>query len=142
MMISKSGLHAVLALTSLAELAEGRYAGAAAIATEIGAPQNYLGKLLQSLAREGLVESQKGMHGGFRLARDPRRIALLDVIGPIDNVSRWAGCFLSRGTCSEEHPCAVHQRWQEVRHAYLTFLEQTTLADLAGRDVRQLVGTP
>ena len=71
-MLSKTGLHAVRAIVALARLPGGAYAGAGRIAQEISAPQNYLGKLLQSLADEGLVESQKGLGGGFRLARSAR----------------------------------------------------------------------
>jgi DNA-binding IscR family transcriptional regulator len=68
-MLSKTGLHAVRALVALARLPEGCYAGAARIAQDIGAPQNYLSKLLKALAEEGLVESQKGLgrrRGGSR----------------------------------------------------------------------------
>ena len=54
-MISKTGLHAVRAILALARLRDGEFAGAASVAREIGAPQNYLGKLLQTLARCGLV---------------------------------------------------------------------------------------
>lgn len=49
-MISKTGLHAMRAMLALSRLPEGAYAGAASVAPEIGAPQNYLGKLLQTLA--------------------------------------------------------------------------------------------
>ena len=59
-MISKTGIHAVRAVVALSELPEGAFAGAADIASRIGAPPNYLGKLLKNLAGEGLLESQKG----------------------------------------------------------------------------------
>ena len=120
-----------MALSALAKLE--RRAGTAEIAEEIGAPRNYLGKLLKVLAGEGLVESQKGKGGGFRLVRDPAEIPLLEVMEPIEKVSRWSRCFLSGGKCSDRHPCAVHERWKGVRDAYLKFLEQTTVADLAER---------
>jgi Rrf2 family protein len=128
--LTKTGLHAVRAMAALARLPEGTYAGAAHIARAIGAPQNYLGKLLQSLAQEGLVRSQKGLGGGFRLARAPARISLLDIVEPIEHISRWAGCILGRAECSEAEPCAIHDRWKKVRNAYLQMLEQTTIADL------------
>ena len=54
-MISKTGIHATLALSFLAKLPAGEYAGAAQIADEVGAPRNYLGKLLKQLAEVGLV---------------------------------------------------------------------------------------
>jgi Rrf2 family protein len=132
MMISKTGIHATLALTFLADLADGEFAGAGAIAREIGAPQNYLGKLLNNLVGSGLVLSQKGYGGGFRLARPAERISVFDIVEPIDHISRWGNCFMGRGKCSESNPCAVHNDWKEIRERYLGFLKSTTLADLAG----------
>ena len=134
-MISKTGIHATLALTSLAALPKGEFAGAGSIAKEIGAPQNYLGKLLNNLVTAGLVESQKGFRGGFRLTKPAGKITVYDIIEPIDHVSRWSNCFLGGGTCSETSPCAVHHRWKKVREQYLTFLKETTLADLARGEV-------
>ena len=139
-MLSKTGIHAVRAMVVLAELPEGAYAGAVSIARAIQAPRNYLGKLLQLLAREGLVESQKGMGGGFRLARHPREISLLDVVEPIEHISRWSGCIMGREVCSEEAPCAIHLRWKTIREAYLELLRETRLADLITRP-HVLVGT-
>src|SRR5436190_22493486 len=116
-------------MVALAKLPEGTYAGASRIAQEIGAPQNYLGKLLKSLAEEGLLESQKGLGGGFRLLRDPKRISLLDVVEPIEHLSRWSGCILGRPECSEVDPCALHNRWKAVRDAHLHMLQRTTRAE-------------
>jgi Rrf2 family protein len=132
-MISQTAKHALAALTALAELPEGRYAGAAEIAGDIDAPRNYLGKLLKTLADDGLVVSQKGKGGGFRLARSPASISLIEAVEPIDRVSRWSDCFLGRGRCSEDSPCAVHDRWAAVRDVYLDFLRETSIADLATR---------
>jgi Rrf2 family protein len=132
-MITKTGLHAVRAVVALARLPEGAFVGAARVAQEIGAPQNYLGKLLKALARQGLVESQKGLGGGFRLARDPRTIALLDVVEPLERVSRWSGCILGRPECSDDSPCAIHNRWKAVRDAYLHMLRRTTIAELVAK---------
>jgi Rrf2 family protein len=132
-MLSKTGLHAVRAAVALARLPAGSYVGAAHVAREIGAPQNYLGKLLKSLAEEGLLESQKGLGGGFRLARAARNISLFDVVDPIEHISRWSGCILGRPECSEANPCAIHNRWKAVRDAYLRMLRRTTLAELVAK---------
>jgi Rrf2 family protein len=120
-------------MVALAKLPEGTYVGAARIAQDIGAPQNYLGKLLKVLAAAGLVESQKGLGGGFRLVRAPRQISLLDVVEPIEHISRWSGCILGRPECSENDPCAIHERWKGVRDAYLRMLQRTTLAELVAK---------
>jgi Rrf2 family iron-sulfur cluster assembly transcriptional regulator len=134
-MISRTGIHALAALTRMATLKNGEFAGAADIAREIGAPQNYLGKLLKALAGNGLLVSQKGYNGGFRLARPADDISLFDVIEPIDKVSRWGNCFMSSGTCSENEPCAVHGRWKRIREDYLGFLHETSIADVVNKSV-------
>jgi Rrf2 family protein len=132
-MLTKTGLHAVRALVALARLPAGTYAGAAKLAHEIDAPPNYLSKLLKALARQGVVESQKGLGGGFRLARDPQAITLLEVVEPIEHVSRWTGCILGRAECSDADPCAIHTRWKAVRDAYLHMLRRTTIAELVAK---------
>ena len=132
-MLSKTGIHALTALSSLSNLPNGTYVGAAEVAAGIGAPPNYLGKLLKTLADAGIVESQKGKNGGFRLARSPASISLLDVVEPIEHVSRWSRCIMGRPQCSDQDACAVHGRWKEVRDVYLRFLRETTIADLAAR---------
>jgi len=130
-MISKTGIHATLALTLLAKLPPREYAGASQIAADVGAPGNYLGKLLKQLATEGLLESQKGFGGGFRLARSAAKISLYDILEPLEHVSRWNGCFLGNAKCSEKSPCAAHNRWVRLRSTYLDFLKRTSIADLA-----------
>jgi Rrf2 family protein len=132
-MIGKSGIHAIRALVQLAGLQDGQHLGAAQIAHTIGAPPNYLGKLLRVMARQGLVESHKGPTGGFRLARPARRIRLLDVVEPIEQVSRWNDCALGWTECSDDAPCAVHARWKLIREDYLKMLAETSIADLAQR---------
>jgi Rrf2 family protein len=81
----------------------------------------------------GTTWPETGLGGGFRLARDPKTISLLDVVEPIEHVSRWSGCILGWPECSESAPCALHTRWKAVRHAYLHMLEQTTLSKLVAK---------
>jgi Rrf2 family transcriptional regulator, iron-sulfur cluster assembly transcription factor len=132
-MISKTGLHATLALTMLAKLNPGEYAGAAQIAKSVGAPANYLGKMLKQLAAQGVLESQKGFGGGFRLAIPASKITLLGILGPIEKISRWNGCFLGKAKCSGNTPCALHNRWSKIRDEYIQFLDKTTIAELASK---------
>ena len=128
-MLSRSGIHAVRALVKLAN-EPAQYCGAQSIAAATGAPRNYLGKLLQQLARRGIVKSQKGLGGGFRLARDPRDITLHDIVEPLEDLGRLSQCILAHDVCNTENPCAIHSRWALVREAYLDMLNRTTLADL------------
>ncbi len=138
-MLSKTGIHAVRAMVALARLRGGGYVGAGKIAQEIGAPQNYLSKLLKALSEEGLVESQKGLGGGFRLVGDPKTISLYDIVEPIERIGRWSGCILGWPECSEVNPCAMHHRWKAVRNSYLQMLKQTTIAELVTKGELQAI---
>ena len=130
-MLSASGIHAIRAMMALADLEEGRCEGSAAVAERVGAPPNYLGKLLQTLARDGLVVSRRGKGGGWALARAAEDISLFDIVGSLEDLGRWRGCFLTRADCSDENPCHVHDQWASVRDAYLGFLRNTTLGQLS-----------
>jgi Rrf2 family protein len=129
-MLSTSSIHAIRATIVLADLPEGSYAGTAKLGERIGAPPNYLGKLLQQLARNGLLRSQKGLGGGFCLGKAADSITLLDVVEPLEHIKRWELCILGRTECSDAHPCSLHDRWNETRTMYLNLLGTTTIASL------------
>lgn len=128
-MISKTALHALKAVAILAN-APSEFVGAGSIAERIGAPPNYLGKLLQGLVQAGILRSQKGLGGGFQLARSPESITLYDVVEPIDHVSKWKGCFMGNVACSPTDPCALHHKWEQVRDIYMQMLTMSTLDDI------------
>lgn len=136
-MLSKTSTMLVNAVVELAKLADGKSEGAASIAKKIKAPKNYLGKLLQQLATQGLLASQRGMHGGFQLTKDPQKITLYDIVEPIENVEVWSGCALGLKKCSDASPCPVHNKWKAVRVAYWDFLKATTIADLMKNDASE-----
>ena len=129
-MLSKTSIHAIKAMVALAKIPDNSYAGAAKIAEQVNAPKNYLGKLLQTLARERLVFSQKGLGGGFCLARDPDEITLYHVVTPIEQVDRWKECILGQRECNDQCACSLHCKWEAVRNSYLSLLQETTIADL------------
>jgi Rrf2 family protein len=135
-MLTKTGLHAVRAVVELATLPAGTFAGAADVADRIGAPPNYLSKVLKTLARAGVVRSQRGLGGGFCLARPAKAVSLLDVVEPLEHVSRWTGCILGRPECSDVDPCPIHDRWKAVRGQYLRMLGSTTIADLVAKGAK------
>ena len=130
-MLSQSGIHAIRAMVALSALPDSVYLGVHEIAQSTGSPRNYLGKLLLQLSRHGLVESRKGLGGGFRLARPARDIRLIDIMASIEDVGRWSACVFTSGVCSDANPCMVHTRWSRAREAFLVFLRDTTIAELA-----------
>jgi Rrf2 family transcriptional regulator, iron-sulfur cluster assembly transcription factor len=134
-MLSKTSIHAIRAVVALAELPPDTYGGTAKLAKQISAPPNYLGKLLQQLARSGMLNSQKGLSGGFALARRAEDITLLEVVEALEPVDRYYGCILGRNACKEHDPCPLHHQWKVARGYYLTMLEGTTVSAILSRDL-------
>ncbi len=135
LVISKTSVHATLALVYLAQIDKDSYVGASQIAENINAPKNYLGKLLNRLAAEGLLESIKGFGGGFRLAKQSSKISIFNIVEPIDSISKLKGCFLGQTTCSCDKTCVVHNKWDKIRSDYLHFLKTTTIKDIVEKDI-------
>jgi Rrf2 family protein len=130
-MLSVTVQYALRAMVALASLPDGVLGCAACIAQRAAVPQNYLSKLLKQLARAGLLVSQKGLGGGFKLARPAAQISLFDIVAPLDNAQRLCGCLLGPGGCNPDQPCAAHERWRGPREAVEGYLHGTTLAQLA-----------
>ncbi|MCC7233951.1 MAG: Rrf2 family transcriptional regulator [Bryobacterales bacterium] len=132
-MLSTTSQYALRALTFIAahegvEAVLGRR-----IAEKTGIPSNYLSKLLIELNNAGLVSASRGTGGGYRLAAPPSSITLNQVVGVFDPDVVNPCCLLGHShLCSDETACSAHSVWKKTRAALTTFLNSTTLADIAG----------
>lgn len=130
-MLTRTGGYALHAALAIAEMGrDGRAVRAGEISTSLGIPANYLAKILQALARDGVLVSERGRTGGFRLARPPEEITLLDVVAGFDDLGRERQCLLGRGTCSDVGGCPAHREWKAASAPAFRFFETRTLADL------------
>lgn len=130
MIYSQSCEHAVRALTYLTLLRGTRKATAKEISAAEGLPPQFLSKLLQQMARAGIVTSTKGPGGGFALAVHPRHITLLDVVTCIDGTVNFDRCAVGLADCTDEEPCPLHDGWKLLREAIRQYLTRTTLLDM------------
>lgn len=130
-MLSRTGGYALHAALAIAERGQdGRPVRAVEIAEALDIPGTYLAKILHALARDGVLTSERGRHGGFRLARAPEEITLLDVVGGFDDVGAERECLLGGRPCSEANDCPVHDAWREASAPAFRFFQSRTLADL------------
>ncbi len=101
------------------------------VAAVTGLPEPTVAKVLKALTSAGLVASQRGSRGGYRLARPPGSIAVADVVAAIDGPVAITACTEGgAGNCEAEASCPVRGRWDPVNDAVVRALSQITLADM------------
>lgn len=133
MIFSASASHALRALAWLAANEHQEATLGRDLAEEIAVPAHYLSKVLATLARGGLLAASRGARGGYRLARRPQEIALMEIVAPFEGKRVRPGCLLQPDQpCREDGPCSAHASWSGAKESYLRFLETTTLADIQG----------
>ncbi len=88
-------------------------------------------KLLKQLAKHGLVESIRGAHGGYRLARRPELITVADVVSALEGPIALTQCSVHGGGCAIEPHCGVRSNWRLINGAIRQALESVTLAQMA-----------
>lgn len=102
------------------------------IARCIDSPEAFTSKILQELARNSIVHSEKGPAGGFSMSRKGlERVNLGDIVTAIDGDNIFKGCGLGLKKCSEKYPCPIHNEFATVRNGLQNMLENTTVLSLA-----------
>jgi len=102
-------------------------------------PGPYLAKIVNTLKRVGLVETQRGVGGGVTLARPPQSISLYSIAELMGDPICNRRCMLGDVPCSDERACPAHKFWTEHREETVEFLKKTTIADIAVFEIRQRV---
>jgi Rrf2 family protein len=129
-LISRTSAYAMEAALVIARQPAGEPSRAADLASRLDLPANYLSKILNSLVHAGVLRSDRGPTGGFRLALDPSEITVEDIIGRFEDVGASRRCFLGRGQCSDTNSCPMHDQWKQISQPMFEFFHETTLADL------------
>lgn len=128
-MISQTSEYALRAMVLLAEC-RGEPLTSQQIASTAQMPAGYMSKVLQSLARAGLIHSRRGLYGGFTLARESRAITVLDVVGAVEPSRRSHSCPVE-GTTDEPHFCALSRCLDDAIDRVEQLFASTCIASLA-----------
>jgi Rrf2 family protein len=127
--LSKKADYGLIALKHLAQHTDGSVS-AREIAVEYRIPAPLLAKVLQRLARKGLLVSQQGINGGYVLARDPSKISIVDVMEAIDGPIGMTPC--ERGSsCEQIDHCSVRDPLMKLKVKVVRILGDTSIHELA-----------
>lgn len=127
-MISQTAEYALRMVVFLATLKD-RPATTRQVAAATQVPEGYLAKIVQSLARAGLVRSQRGLHGGSVLARDPSNITVYDVVQAVSPIPRIRTCPLHL-PAHGVNLCPLHRRLDDAAAAVEQAFRSSTIAEL------------
>jgi Rrf2 family nitric oxide-sensitive transcriptional repressor len=132
-MISQTAEYALRTVVFLATV-RGRPATNRQIAAATRVPEGYLAKILQGLSRAGLVQSQRGLHGGSVLVTDPKDLSVFDVVDAVAPIPRITTCPLGL----ESHGanlCPLHRRLDDAAASVEKAFRRSTIAELlSGRE--------
>jgi len=123
--------YGIVLLVELARTADDAAHNARNLALATALPLPVVSKVLKSLAREGLLASQRGSKGGYTLARPADRITVPEMITALEGPISLTECTLHPGACQQESNCGVREPWQRINDAVHDALANITLADLA-----------
>ncbi|MFZ0820324.1 MAG: SUF system Fe-S cluster assembly regulator [Candidatus Acidiferrales bacterium] len=129
--LSKKADYGLIAVKHLATRGVEAAQSAADIAEVYGISATLLAKVLQKLARSGLVTAQHGSAGGYRLARDPSEISALDVISAVDGPVFITSCTTTRGECFQSPKCTVREPLRRVNESIMQVLSTVTISQMS-----------
>jgi len=127
--VTKLTDYATVVLTVLAS-EPGAVLSAAGLAERAGLEIPTVAKVLKPLAQAGLVEGFRGAAGGYRLARDARRINLVDIVEAMEGPLGMTECSLHTGACGIESSCGVRANWRRINDVVAEALRSVTLAEM------------
>jgi len=118
-------------MIQLATLPPGTRTNRAALAASCEIPEPFVGKILQSLSRAGLISSHRGVHGGFVLSEATDAVSILHIVEAVEGPTLLNICIKPGDTCNRKFWCPAHPVWLEAQQAMTAVLRRATLASLA-----------
>jgi Rrf2 family protein len=129
--LSKKADYGLIAMKHLALLPESGSLSAREIAERYDIPVEVLAKVLQRLARQGLLASHQGTRGGYHLARPATAISVADVIQAIDGPISVTACFDDVVNCDQYSKCTVRDPLWRIKDRIVSALSACTVFEMA-----------
>jgi Rrf2 family protein len=128
--LTKKADYGLMALKYLAEHSDASSLSAKDIAEAYHIPPQLLAKILQRLAKVGILRSHAGMNGGYSLLKNPREISAFEVIHAIDGPLFITSCGPSHSGCELTDSCTIKEPLSRVNDSISGLLQSISIADL------------
>ncbi len=128
MIFSKSTEYAIRVLVYLVmNSTEDKKVDVQKLASDLGYPEHYLRKILQTLAKNRFIGSAKGPNGGFFATEKTFDISLLNIVDLFDGLGFFNTCGLGLHECNEDKPCPIHNQYQIIKGNLYKLLSEKTV---------------
>ncbi|HSN10131.1 MAG TPA: Rrf2 family transcriptional regulator [Hanamia sp.] len=124
----KTAIKAVVYLCSKYETQQN--AGIKEIAEFINGNEHTIGKILQTLVKQNIINSMKGPSGGFFISKQQQKQPIINIVEAIDGRQVFKSCGLGLSKCSASHPCPIHDEYKEARDIVENLCRQKKVLDL------------
>jgi len=131
MRLTRAGDYAVRCVMHLAEQEKGRVVNRHTVAEAMEIPEPFLGKIARQLATGGILDVVQGARGGYRLASDPARLTLLEVVEAVMGPICLNQCVDQPESCPRHANCPAHLVWIRINGKLREMLQEVTFADLS-----------
>ena len=129
--------YAIRAVCHIAHLSPGSRAQVKEISEALDIPQAFLSKILQDLARKGILVSAKGPGGGFQLNCSPSETSLYTLVQAVEGPMAEGECILGLILCADDTKCPIHDTWKEIQEAFRDRMQSTSIMDVVEADRRK-----
>lgn len=130
MQITRQADYATRTILHLARIGKNERVATSQVAKEQKIPPAFLVKIISQLSIAGILHTSRGIRGGVKLAREPKKITLLEVIEAIDGPIQLNECVDAKGVCSFEETCPMMSVWSDAQNKLLAKLKKTNFAQL------------
>jgi len=104
--------------------------------------EKYLWQIANRLKAAGLVSAVPGAHGGYRIARKPEEITLVDILEALEGKLTLVPCVKTASVCSRSGACVSRTIWQEVNRKMVAAMKSITLGNIITKQTAMLEQTP
>jgi FeS assembly SUF system regulator len=129
--------YGIAVMASVATSAENGWATATGIAASTGLGSPTVAKLLKTLAKGGLLTSQRGATGGYRLSREAEAISLAEIIELLDGGVSLTDCANPDDSCDCDIACPTKGRWSAINNAVRGAFASVSLASMCVKEAGQ-----
>jgi Rrf2 family iron-sulfur cluster assembly transcriptional regulator len=131
MRLNKAGEYAVRCVMHLAAKGNGKVISRREVARAMEIPEPFLAKIARQLTLAGILRVTQGSRGGYRLARDPEELTLLDVVEAMMGEIHLNECMCRPRSCKRSPTCPTHRVWKQANQQLRSTLRNATIAQIA-----------